>query len=758
MRVLATVSRRPVLVVLVICLLAVWPFVSRPGLPQATDAELHIFRLAELSRLIRGGEFYPRWAPNFYYGYGYPIFNYYAPLTYYLGLPIELLPGLDAVSGVKFVFVLGILLAGWGMFGFVAENWGDPAGYIAAAVYLYTPYIQYVDPHARGDLAEAFSFALFPLTLWSLDRLRRQAGPARFILATLLVAAIILCHNLMAMLFFGLLLGWALWQLFFRQPNTINVPCFIMPLVAGVGLAAFFWLPVALEQNAVNLSTLIGDGGHFDFRNHFLTIRELIRFSPRLDWGATEPEFALNLGVGQWLLAGLGIVGWRIGRRQSLTFFVVGLAFLLFLMQAVSTPLWELVPLLPFLQFPWRLLGPAAALLAIVAGGGVGLLVENSQLPLRQWLPAGAITLVLLFALPLSQVPPWPADFGGTNIPALTRIELLGRWLGTTSTADFVPATVDVLPRRNDALIEQLLANQQPIDRVNRLSLPEVTTVTSEEISPLHFRYRVASEREFRLRLFLFAFPGWQATIDGKVVAGEIGRPEGFLVVVVPAGNHIVEVQFVNTPARQLAWLLSGLSLVVTLFMAWRQRRDPLPTLPPAQVATINPLPMVIIILATHWLWLQPAGLLHDQSTGREVIPAGHPHFANLGGQVALLAYDAPQQARPGQTIPITLYWKAEQPLTINYQSFVHLLWPDGTIITQSDKLNPGEFPTEWWPTDKYVRDVHELLIPANVPAGAYSLSAGLWVQSEGWRLPLLNPVGQQVGDNIILFQLEVGE
>lgn len=732
---------------------------SRPGLPQATDAELHVFRLAELSRLIRGGEFYPRWAPNFYYGYGYPIFNYYAPLTYYLGLPVELLPGLDAVAGVKFVFVLGILLAGWGMFGFVAENWGVPAGYIATAVYLYAPYLQYVDPHARGDLAEAFSFALFPLALWSLDRLRRQAGPPRFILAALLVAAIILCHNLMAMVFFGLLLAWALWQLFFRQPNTVNTPCFVIPLVMGVGLAAFFWLPVALEQKAVNLVTLIGDGGHFDFRNHFLTIRELFRLSPPLDWGATEPEFALNLGVGQWLLTGLGIGVWLTGRitpRRSLTFFVLSLALLLFLLQAVSSPLWEIVPLLPFLQFPWRLLGPAAAMMAIVAGGGLGAFSENSQLPLGRWLPAGAIGLVLLLALPLSQLPPWPADFGGTDIPALTRIELQGRWLGTTSTADFVPATVDVLPRRNDGLIDQLLANQKSIDRVNRLSLPDVATVINEEISPLHFRYAIASEREFRLRLFLFAFPGWQAKIDGQVVETEVGRPEGFLVVPVPAGTHTVDVQFVNTPARQLAWLLSGLSLLATLFLAWQQKRDDLAPRPANQRAIISPLPVVAAILAIHWLWLQPAGLLHHQSSGREVIPAEHPIFADLGGQVALLAYDAPEVARPGQTIPITLYWKAEQPLAINYQVFVHLLWADGTIITQSDKLNPGEFPTEWWPTDKYVRDRHQLEIPADVPAGAYALSVGLWVQDEGWRLPVLGPAGQQVGDNIILFQLEV--
>ncbi|MCA9933124.1 MAG: hypothetical protein KC415_04340, partial [Anaerolineales bacterium] len=162
------------LVVLAIVILVLWPFLSRASLPSETDAELHIFRLAELSSLVQGGEFYPRWAPDFYHGYGYPIFNYYAPLTYYLGVPITLLPGLDAVDGVKFVFVLGLLGAAFGMYGFVRDNWGRAAGYVATAVYLYAPYVQYIDPHARGVLPESFSLGMFPLALWALDRLRRE--------------------------------------------------------------------------------------------------------------------------------------------------------------------------------------------------------------------------------------------------------------------------------------------------------------------------------------------------------------------------------------------------------------------------------------------------------------------------------------------------------------------------------------------------------------------------------------------------------
>ncbi|MCA9989522.1 MAG: hypothetical protein KDE29_00825, partial [Anaerolineales bacterium] len=65
--------------------------------------------------------------------------------------------------------------------------------------------------------------------------------------------------------------------------------------------------------------------------------------------------------------------------------------------------------------------------------------------------------------------------------------------------------------------------------------------------------------------------------------------------------------------------------------------------------------------------------------------------YADFGGQIALIGYDAPAEARPGETIPITLYWQAQQPLQINYQVFVHLLLPDGrTLVAQSDKLNPA--------------------------------------------------------------------
>ena len=757
-----------ILVVLAICLLAVWPFIGRPSLPQETDAELHIFRLAELSYLVRGGEIYPRWAPNFYHGYGYPIFNYYAPLVYYLGLPVELLPRLDAVDGVKFVFVLGLLAAAFGMYGFVRSNWGRPAGYVATAVYLYAPYVVYIDPHARGVLAESFSLGVFPLALWALDRLRQGATFWRWITAVFLIAALILSHNLLGMFFFGVLLAWVGWLLINRQSSIINRQSSILFAALGLGffLSAFFWLPVMLERNAVNLNTLIGAGDNYDFRTHFLSWGELFTPSRRLDWGASQPLFAFNLGVAQWLLGGVGLLALflrRVRQAWHATFFAFSFLFLLFLMLPASTFLWETLPFLPYFQFPWRLLGPTAAVLAVLAGVGTAAI-----LAWRSWsqkaqgmITAVSVSLPLLFALPLTQPAPWP-EFGDVFSLRMSLIEHSGRWLGTTSTADYVPVTVEMIPTRNGAVVAGFLTNT-PLDRVNRPALPEGAEVIGEEISPLHFRYKVSSPDYFWLRLFLFDFPGWTVRLNGKVVQKELGRPEGFIVVPVPAGNQVVDVRFQNTPGRTLAWAISALALLATLFIGFRisnfvmQATTASNPQPAFTISDYWSLSMVVAVTAVTLLVLNPLGLLHLHSTGNVAIPAETAVFADFGEQIALIGYDTTTLlARPGDDLGITLYWKAQRPLNINYQVFIHVLAPDGFLSAQSDKLNPGDFPTRRWPMDKYVRDEHTINLPPGLVPGFYRVAAGLWSSADGWRLPLLDDMGTQIGDNYTLFTLEI--
>lgn len=767
------------LVVFVIALVALWPFLSRAALPQETDAELHVFRLAELARLLRGGEWYPRWAPNFYYGYGYPIFNYYAPLSYYVGVLVELMPGLDAVDGVKAVFELGLLAAALGMYGFVRDNWGREAGWVAAACYLYAPYVVYTDPHARGVLAESFSFGLFPLALWALDRLRKQSeagqpGPAIWFVSVLLVAAIMLTHNLMAMVFIPILALWLIvtTAVAWRAPGPDNFPGAtqfrLLPvpfwaLFLGFTLAAFFWLPLFLERDAVNLTTLIGQNDNFDFRTHFLSLGQLLGSSPWLDWRESGAVFTFNLGIPQWLLGGVGmvIVVARRGRnRLSEWFFVVGALGLIFLMSPISTFLWQSIPVLPYLQFPWRLLGPAAAFLAVLAGIAVKAVLSGPLLAqVREYrlvLVAFLIIVPILFALPLTQPVPWPENFGGTGPVQVLDVELSGRWLGTTSTADFVPITVELLPKPEPSVLEAIVAGRT-VDRVNRATLPVGTEVVNEELRPLHFRYTITGNEDFRLRLFLFAFPGWQVQLDGSPVPIELGRPEGFITVEVPAGTHLVEVEFGSTPPRTWAWVLSGLALLAaaaaTVWL-WRRHVPSAPVDPTApndgQMMAV-PLVAVGLLFVIYIALLEPGGWLHHFSAPYTVEGADQAVQVDFGQQIVLIGYDVSHSAAAaGDTLQLTLYWQAEQDTDIEYQVFVHLLRGDGSLVSgaQSDKLNPGDYPTSRWPVDQYVRDVHRITIPPDTPPGEYWLSTGLWVQKEGWRLPVINANGEQINDH----------
>lgn len=765
-----------ILLVLASCILAVYPFVSRPGLPVETDAELHVIRTAELSRLLQGGELYPRWAPDFYFGYGYPIFNYYAPLSYYIAAGLALAFGVSVVVAVKLVFVAAVLAAGLGMYCLTRARWGVRSGVVAAAVYVYSPYVHYIDPYARGVLAESLGLALLPWTMWAFYSLAhdcRERPGLTITRAAVLLAALICAHNLVGITSCLILGMWICWRwvesLLSRRlgathdrdrPLAPRTTAFLVSAAAlGVALSAFFWLPLVAERGAVQYGNLVSAGGHYDFRNHFLSPSELLRPTGYLDLGATEPRFLFNLGVVQWISALLGALS-LLSRRtpaRSLGLFWALLALaLVVLVLPVSEPIWETLPFMSFLQFPWRLLGPLAASLAVLAAISVSSLETHVTQKVAEWVASGTVALVLVTALPLTYPPEWPAEFGRTDPWGILEHELDGRWLGTTSTGDYVPSDVVVVPRP----IEQLLDSYQaggPPDRVNRATLPSGTSVdlVSDTERELVWHYRITGLRPFVFRIFHFYFPGWTASLDDQPVAIELAKPEGFMTVDVPAGSHELVFAFRDTPVRSFAWILSGAALLTCLTIS-------LSKLPPGFGAkqtrpSVSPLfflvPAAVLLLKI--AFADPLGWFRLESEGLVVRGAEHQVYYELGHEIALIAFDW-NPGTPGKAADLVLYWKALRPVATNYQVFAHLRNEEGAVVAQSDRLNPGDYPTERWPLDKYVRDQHVISIPGALPPGKYQLAVGLWTMADSTRLQVQDAAGEQLGDSIVLERLVV--
>jgi hypothetical protein len=684
------------------------------------------------------------------------------------------------------------------MYLFVRDRWGGVAGVVSAAALVLAPYIVYVDPHARGDAPETFAIAMATLMLWAFARLRRggrlTASPGDMVLAAITLAAVIVSHNLMAIIFFGVLLAWLAWDMAFGPresravagASTMNeagavrerdefthdaqmrwkvIASLSAAVCLGLGLAAVMWLPAVLERDAIQFRNVAGGPGtYFDFHRFFVEPRELFAPALTFDLGATQMPFRHSVGVAQWVLALLGALTAFSPRtrRLSTLFFALVAVVLLYLMLPASTQVWEAIPPMAFLQFPTRLLGPAAVVLAILAGAAV----SWAQYLRWRWsqsaLGALAVAACLAGALPLLYPPPWP-DFGPVTALRILDTELHGRGIGTTSANDFLPVGVIAVPAPKGSLVDSYKTGL--VDKVNRFTLPEGTAVDVLEHGPEHDRFRVTGRERFVFRIYTFYFPGWKAYVDGVETPVEIAEPDGWITFWVPEGDHEVLVRLENTPVRWAGWALTAISGVALMALAaWRVRLpnarrtgerlngerahgERLAWRPALLLGAVMVGAMGVRYAADRLGWWR----VH--STGVEVLVAQHQHFARLERDVALLAYDLPiTAARAGDQVPVTLYWKAMSPLTTNLRVFVHFIGPDGQLWGQSDKWNPADFIMTLWPLDRYVRDEHMAQLRADAPPGQYLVVAGLWDGETGERMRVLDAGGHLSGaDGVVL-------
>lgn len=160
-------------------------------------------------------------------------------------------------------------------------------------------------------------------------------------------------------------------------------------------------------------------------------------------------------------------------------------------------------------------------------------------------------------------------------------------------------------------------------------------------------------------------------------------------------------------------------------------------------------------------------GFVND-ATGKRlatVYASGDPVKATFVGDVRVEAWEAVERAGELGTgtavqlvdyeidsqeavVDLTLKWAAAEPLPGDYQVFVHLRdAASGTILAQADGPPLGGwYPTNRWTVGEIVTDTRRLVLPVDMPPGAYTLVVGMY--------DLVT--GQRVGDEYTLPGLEV--
>ncbi|TEU15320.1 MAG: hypothetical protein E3J21_13500 [Anaerolineales bacterium] len=774
------------------CLLALFAFypLLQPGLPNTADGALHLYRTVELDQCWQDGVYYPRWAPNLFLGYGYPIFNFYAPLLYYLAEVLHVL-GFSFQGAIKIIQVGTFLLYSLGMYVFAREIVGRKPALLAAATYAYVPY-RFKEAFVQGDYPQFLALALLPLVFWAFYKIIVTRKPGYLVVGACLYGALILSHNITAMLtspFLGLYIVWMILSLASLSPggdkrnsfrNQVfwkNLVSEVLPalvaLALGLGLTAFFWLPALYEKRWVQLDLLTK--GFFDFRQYFLSLGELLSPSLPLDTAASNPYMPFNLGTTQVLLSLVAVLallprfGLRREERSHLLFSLASLSLCVFMMLPASTPLWEHVPFLAFAEFPWRMVGLAGLFTALLAGMSLRLLTDRGQpslafvaLALGLVLVPTTVFVYLYPRQPFTEYPdPTPAD--------ILEFELESHAWGTTSGSEYL--TIWLTEKPEDSPLLHLYRAGQPISKLDSQHLPEGVQAEMLSHSVVSDSYHFTSPQAFTARFNTFYFPGWRAYLDGEERDIQISQPYALIEVAIPPGAHTLLLRFEDTPVRLLANGLSLAALLVTLIILARSRLAVSPTPhPTGYLSRTRAVLLVTIVLALfvikealvdpHTSWFRKHSPLPT------VLGAQHAAQINLDDKVLFLGYDLASDAvRQGEGLQLVLYWQAQQPLEKQYSVFAHLdAPPDYTTRAGSDNLNPGGIPTSRWAPALYTRDKHIISIPADLPPVEYLLQVGLYDKVTGERLPILSEAGQAlrqgsgqaVGDSIPLQTIHV--
>lgn len=298
---------QPLILTWLLVLPAILPL-FQPTLTHSADGLLHLYRLIALDHLIDQGLFFPRWWPDLAYGYGLPLFVYYAPLSYYLTEVIHLL-GLNPILAFNASAALAVLTSASGMYLLGRDWFGPKAGVLAGVAYVYAPY-QLFNLFSRGSLPVAWAGALFPLCFWAFGRLM-QTRQTRYVpLCAFILGAALLMHNISNLLFFPLLILYFVPSVKCHVTRVTLHLSFLVGLAVllGLALAAFFWLPATLERDFAQLQRVITPPD-FDYHTNFVSLYQLFSLPQPANTGLLNPSDPLTLGLAQ---VGLAVISLAI--------------------------------------------------------------------------------------------------------------------------------------------------------------------------------------------------------------------------------------------------------------------------------------------------------------------------------------------------------------------------------------------------------------------------------------------------------------
>lgn len=578
-----------VVVILIMGVLASRTLLFQKGYFNMHD-DLQMMRQLEMEKCFVDGQIPCRWVPDMGYGYGFPLFNFYPPLPYLVGEIFRVL-GFSFVEVAKLTFALGIVASATAMYIFANELFlnllrdkekSKYAAVISSAFYVWAPYHS-VDVYVRGAMNESWAFIWFPLILLAAykiihlggvhantsevlrSRTKRLLGWWIVVLA-LSWFGLLTSHNLMVMIFTPVFAVWCLIWILKSKNFKSNILHLASSGLLAFGLAAFFTLPALLEQKYVQVNTLVV--GYYEYIAHFATIRQLLfsrfwGYGPSV-WGVGD-GMSFQIGYGHWILSIIVMTIWLYGRFVKKKyqkfdywlliigyFFAVGW-FAAFMAHNRSTFIWQYIPFLKFVQFPWRFLTLVVLSFSIIAGSIVFLLPKKFKYRKFIYLLVFLVVIILNWKFFLPE--------HGRMGPLTDEQKFSSAAWDLQRTAgifDYLPTTARENPKAPPSVLAEVVDGK--------------TSITDMQQGTNWARFKVNGGSSL-VRINIFKFPNWKTYIDGVEVNNFVPKDEtwGRMYINVPKGKHEVYAKLHNTPVRKVANTISLFTwLGLITFPFWR--------------------------------------------------------------------------------------------------------------------------------------------------------------------------------------------
>jgi hypothetical protein len=575
-------------VILLAALVATLPQILQ-GNSCGHDFDFHLVSWLDAKQSWIEGIPYPHWSPSANFGAGEPRFIFYPPLSWMLGAALGFVLRWKAVS-IAFTY---LCLAGAGLAtrALARQTLSEGPSTLAGCAALFSGYALFT-AYERSDFGELMGGFWIPLLLLFLLRERAPGAPVwrrAFDGSTaglaLLVAAAWLSNAPLGVMACYLLAAVALALALLRQTAAPLLRAGVA-VSLGLGLASFYIVPAAQEQRWVDIRQAIDDPG-YQVENSWLFARHA---NPALELHDLELLKVSAIATTMLAVAVSGVlVCWARHQLRIKPHWWIPLALIpvgvLFLQFPISEPIWNLLPKLRFLQFPWRWLVVLESPMAIFFASAI-------WIGRRGWRIATVAICVVVFSVATAFA--GFSFFQGCDeqdaVDGMLSVYRAGT--GFEGTDEYAPTNADdsllamglpagclaaspttALGQGSEGADLEWSADQGSCEQ----TFPAAPTPGKP--SAEHLRIEADPARDGFLILRLRSYPAWQVRVNGQLATSLPERPDGLIAVPVAAGHDSVTVDWTTTGDALVGRWLTALSLLLVASLGLLERRFALPRL-----------------------------------------------------------------------------------------------------------------------------------------------------------------------------------